>query len=203
MAHPKTCPIYDGDPQKEIWPFCSAVCFKADPSVAKSPDMLRRLDQFDERDTGGGGPGGCLPVGISGDLSFYLAGAQDEAAIAEGRDWGGPLIDRCNMSGACISDIVYLRSRKRHTEELEEELIALHAAGTPPDIKVFGFMTQTGEVLMHADFEARKAGALESFVLKLGGEPDDLLVEALADHGLTLDGPDICYADNFVPNDGI
>ena len=34
----------------------------------------------------------------------------------------------------CATDVWYLRTRSRWTEELETELIRLHRAGTPPNI---------------------------------------------------------------------
>lgn len=42
------------------------------------------------------------------------------------------------ISQACAADVVYLRNRSRHTEELEQELIRLHTIGTPPNIMEFG-----------------------------------------------------------------
>ena len=43
----------------------------------------------------------------------------------------------------CAQDIEYLRTRARHTEELENELIALHKAGTPPNMMEFGVTHHT------------------------------------------------------------
>jgi hypothetical protein len=34
----------------------------------------------------------------------------------------------------CAGDVVYLRTRLRHTPELERRLIELHKEGTPPNI---------------------------------------------------------------------
>jgi len=42
------------------------------------------------------------------------------------------------ISQACANDVVYLRTRMRHTPELEAELIRLHKAGTPPNVMEFG-----------------------------------------------------------------
>lgn len=42
------------------------------------------------------------------------------------------------ISNACVADVMYLRSRSRHTPALEAELIRLHQAGTPPNIYEFG-----------------------------------------------------------------
>ena len=39
---------------------------------------------------------------------------------------------------ATAMDVWYLRTRSRHTPELEKELIRLHEAGTPPNICEFG-----------------------------------------------------------------
>lgn len=38
----------------------------------------------------------------------------------------------------CARDVWYLRTRSRHTPELESELIKLHKAGTPPNMCDFG-----------------------------------------------------------------
>lgn len=48
----------------------------------------------------------------------------------------------------CLRDISYLRSRHRHTPELEAELIRLHQAGTPPDVFEFGVTEETQRALM-------------------------------------------------------
>lgn len=53
-----------------------------------------------------------------------------------------------NISPACASDVVYLRSRSRWSQILEEELIALHELGTPPNIFEFGCTPQTGAALL-------------------------------------------------------
>ena len=42
------------------------------------------------------------------------------------------------LSDACAMDVFYLRSRSRWTQELEDQLIALHRAGNPPNIMEFG-----------------------------------------------------------------
>ena len=41
------------------------------------------------------------------------------------------------VSVECAGDVWYLRTRSRHTPELEAELIALHAAGTPPNMQAY------------------------------------------------------------------
>lgn len=56
---------------------------------------------------------------------------QHEVAIIE-------LAKEMQVSHECASDILYLRSRTRHTPQLEEELINLHRAGSPPNIFEFG-----------------------------------------------------------------
>lgn len=43
-----------------------------------------------------------------------------------------------DVSEACAQDVWYLRTRSRHTQELEEELIQLHRDGNPPNIMEFG-----------------------------------------------------------------
>jgi hypothetical protein len=47
------------------------------------------------------------------------------------------------VSVECAGDVWYLRTRSRHTSELEAELIALHAAGTPPNMCDFGVTKDT------------------------------------------------------------
>lgn len=48
------------------------------------------------------------------------------------------LIAQHNLTQECVEHIRYLRTRIRWTNELEEELIRLHKAGTPPIIGEFG-----------------------------------------------------------------
>ena len=52
------------------------------------------------------------------------------------------------MSEQCKADVIYLRSRHRHTQELEDQLIALHQAGTPPNVMEYGTSKETGEALV-------------------------------------------------------
>ena len=47
------------------------------------------------------------------------------------------------VSVDCAAAVWYLRTRSRHTPELEAELIALHAAGTPPTVGNFGVTEDT------------------------------------------------------------
>jgi hypothetical protein len=42
------------------------------------------------------------------------------------------------VSDECACDVWYLRTRSRHTPELEAELIKLHKVGTPPNMCEFG-----------------------------------------------------------------
>lgn len=53
-----------------------------------------------------------------------------------------------NVSIACAADVEYLRTRNRHTPELEQELIELHKKGTPPNIFSFGCTEETGKKLL-------------------------------------------------------
>lgn len=55
-----------------------------------------------------------------------------------------------SLALACIADVKYLRTRNRHTPELEQQLIALHKAGTPPNMCEFGCTKETGEALLKA-----------------------------------------------------
>lgn len=54
------------------------------------------------------------------------------------------------ISQACAADVVYLRTRNRHTDELEAELIHLHQIGTPPNMCEFGVTEKTQAALMTA-----------------------------------------------------
>lgn len=42
------------------------------------------------------------------------------------------------VSVGCATDVLYLRSRSWHTDELEKELIRLHQEGNPPNVCEFG-----------------------------------------------------------------
>ena len=48
------------------------------------------------------------------------------------------IADELNVSEICSLDILYLRSRSRWSQELEEELIRLHQEGNPPNLCEFG-----------------------------------------------------------------
>lgn len=47
------------------------------------------------------------------------------------------LAEELNVSEGCAADVLYLRSRSRHTDELEKELIQLHNEGNPPNVCEF------------------------------------------------------------------
>lgn len=50
----------------------------------------------------------------------------------------------------CANDIVYLRSRHRHTPQLEAELIQRYKDGNPPeDMGTFGVTEETQQNLMN------------------------------------------------------
>ncbi len=42
------------------------------------------------------------------------------------------------ISESAALDVIYLRTRSRHTQALEEELIRLHKEGNPPMVQEFG-----------------------------------------------------------------
>jgi len=60
------------------------------------------------------------------------------------------LAQAAQVSEECVSDVGYLRSRSRWSEELELELIALHKAGNPPNVNEFGCTPETGKALLDA-----------------------------------------------------
>lgn len=66
--------------------------------------------------------------------------AVQESMVEESKN----LAVELGVSLSCAVDVQYLRTRSRWTEELEEELIALHKAGTPPNVMEFGsaYVTQ-------------------------------------------------------------
>jgi hypothetical protein len=53
------------------------------------------------------------------------------------------LATELSVSVNCAHDVWYLRTRSRHTPELEAELIARWAAGNPPNISNFGVTEDT------------------------------------------------------------
>ena len=60
------------------------------------------------------------------------------------------LAQAAQVSDECVSDVEYLRSRSRWSNDLELELIALHKAGTPPNVNDFGCTPETGKALLDA-----------------------------------------------------
>ena len=60
------------------------------------------------------------------------------------------LATELGVSVRCAEDVWYLRTRSRHTPELEAELIALHAAGTPPTLRSFGVTEKTQNFIREA-----------------------------------------------------
>lgn len=79
-------------------------------------------------------------------FSVNLAEVSDMAAfnnaMAELHNETSEYIDNLakelGVSIACANDVYYLRTRSRHNEELERELIQLHSEGRPPNIYEFG-----------------------------------------------------------------
>ena len=47
------------------------------------------------------------------------------------------LASELNITLECATDVFYLRTRSRHTPELEAELIRLHRVGIPPNMCEF------------------------------------------------------------------
>ena len=60
------------------------------------------------------------------------------------------LATELGVSVKCVEDVWYLRTRSRHTPELEAELIALHAVGTPPNMCDFGVSEKTQNFIREA-----------------------------------------------------
>jgi len=58
------------------------------------------------------------------------------------------IMQELGVEESCAADIEYLRTRHRHTPELEAELIRLHAIGRPPNIFEFGVTEETQQALM-------------------------------------------------------
>lgn len=56
-------------------------------------------------------------------------------------DYISKLAVELGVDEVCAAEVWYLRSRSRHTEALEAELICLHRAGTPPNLCDFGVTT--------------------------------------------------------------
>lgn len=58
------------------------------------------------------------------------------------------IMEEHDVSRACAQDVIYLRTRSRHTPELEKQLIDTHKKGIPVNILEFGSTAQTGERLL-------------------------------------------------------
>jgi len=58
------------------------------------------------------------------------------------------LAKELDVSEKCASDVIYLRSRFRHTPELEAELIRLHKEGIPVNVYEFGVTEETQKAMM-------------------------------------------------------
>lgn len=52
-------------------------------------------------------------------------------------DYIRQLAKELDVTEACATDIYYLRTRSRHTEELEQKLIQMYRDGNPPSIFEF------------------------------------------------------------------
>jgi hypothetical protein len=65
------------------------------------------------------------------------------------------LATELGVSVECAGDVWYLRTRSRHTPELEAELIALHAVGTPPNMCDFGVTEDTQAYIREFCADAR------------------------------------------------
>lgn len=68
------------------------------------------------------------------------------------------LAQELQVSESCALDVLYLRTRSRWSEELEDELITLHRAGNPPNVNDFGCTEETGRALLDAAKEAISRG---------------------------------------------
>jgi hypothetical protein len=66
-------------------------------------------------------------------LTEIMSKAQDEYV-----EYVQKFAEENNISTACANDIIYLRSRSRWTQKLEDELIQLYKEGNPPNIMDFG-----------------------------------------------------------------
>ena len=86
-------------------------------------------------------------VNTLADLGNLLNAHADAEELAW-KDEVTDLVLELNVTEACASDVIYLRTRNRWSQDLEKELIALHKAGTPPMITGFGLDPETGESLV-------------------------------------------------------
>lgn len=53
-------------------------------------------------------------------------------------------------SDQAAADVWYLRTRNRHTPELEQALLGAHARGEPVNVMEFGCTVDTGRTLLQA-----------------------------------------------------
>lgn len=67
------------------------------------------------------------------------------------------LANELGVSLSCAADVEYLRTRNRHTDALEAELISLHEAGTPPNMCEFGVTAETQNSLMAEAYRVRSS----------------------------------------------
>jgi len=74
------------------------------------------------------------------------------------------LAKELKVSEKCASDVLYLRTRFRHTPELEAELIRLHKEGIPVNVYEFGVTEQTQRALMEVVEDRLKARGIDTSV---------------------------------------
>ncbi len=65
-------------------------------------------------------------------------------------DYESQLAADLNCSLSCAADILYLRTRSRWTQELEDELVAAHKRGEEINIFEFGSTRETQQELLDA-----------------------------------------------------
>lgn len=65
----------------------------------------------------------------------------------------GQIQKELGCSNQAASDVWYLRTRTRHTPELEQALLDAHARGEPVNVMTFGCTEDTGRALMQAALE--------------------------------------------------
>ena len=73
-----------------------------------------------------------------------------DAMVEHHNSLASKLAVELNVSERCADDIIYLRTRSRHTQALENELIALHKKGVHPNMCEYGCTKETGEALLAA-----------------------------------------------------
>jgi len=83
---------------------------------------------------------GVVVVSVDGDTTeegWDTVNAFMEVLMERFMNAAEELSKKMDISKECASDVLYLRSRSRHTPEMEAELIRLHKMGTPPNILEF------------------------------------------------------------------